>query len=475
MTTENFLREATVNTSLDDALSLAASLQENLNAVVLGTPDAVVTATTARARRRTPAHRRRARGRQDDARQGGRRLDRHPPRPDPGSSRPAPVRHHRRLESSQPRLTPGSSGPGPVFAHVVLFDELNRTPPRSQAALLEAMEERQVTVDGESWPLPEPHLVLATQNPIDQAGTFPLVESQMDRFLLATRLGYPDEATETRLALSHGAQPSLASLSPVCTPGRPRRRPGGRRRPAGSARGRPLRRRHRAGEPRPTRCVRLGASPRATIGLLAAARAHAVIRGRDFVLPDDVKAVAAQRPRPPPCHRCRARSAPSTPGIAAVRGDPRAGSLAEAVMRGARAAAPSRRERAAVAQRPARRSATWPCPSVPSGRSPARLLLLFVWAGVAHASGSGWVQAVGARGRRSCSSLGLVGPGLRRARAHRHLRALPRRRRRRARRRASTSSPTGRCAARRVGPAGRPSCLDRQVPAPHWSSCRTAA
>lgn len=75
--------------------------------------------------------------------------------------------------------------PGPVFAHVVLFDELNRTPPRSQAALLESMEEGQVTVDGESWPLPHPHLVLATQNPVDQAGTYPLVESQMDRFLLA--------------------------------------------------------------------------------------------------------------------------------------------------------------------------------------------------------------------------------------------------------------------------------------------------
>ncbi|MGO8876242.1 MAG: AAA family ATPase [Acidimicrobiales bacterium] len=181
--------------------------------------------------------------------------------------------------------------PGPVFAHVVLFDELNRTPPRSQAALLEAMEERQVSVDGESWPLPHPHLVLATQNPIDQAGTYPLVESQMDRFLLATRLGYPDAATEASLALSHGAQPRLTDLHPVCSPEllsaiqdvvsdlpvsnevahyavaivrASREVPG----------------------------IRLGGSPRATIALLAAARANAVVRGRTYVLPDDVKAVA---------------------------------------------------------------------------------------------------------------------------------------------------------------------------------------
>ncbi len=112
--------------------------------------------------------------------------------------------------------------PGPVFAHVVLFDELNRTPPRSQAALLESMEEGQVTVDGESWPLPRPHLVLATQNPIDQAGTYPLVESQMDRFLLATRLGYPDLSTEVELAALAGrtAGPrrrSSRSARPSCS------------------------------------------------------------------------------------------------------------------------------------------------------------------------------------------------------------------------------------------------------------------
>jgi MoxR-like ATPase len=181
--------------------------------------------------------------------------------------------------------------PGPVFAHVVLFDELNRTPPRSQAALLEAMEERQVTVDGESWPLPHPHLVLATQNPIDQAGTYPLVESQMDRFLLATRLGYPDAETEASLALSHGAQPRLSDLRPVCSPellasiqevvaeipvsDEVARYAVSIVRASRQAQG-----------------IRLGGSPRATIALIAAARANAVVRGRSYVLPDDVKAVA---------------------------------------------------------------------------------------------------------------------------------------------------------------------------------------
>ncbi len=181
--------------------------------------------------------------------------------------------------------------PGPVFAHVVLFDELNRTPPRSQAALLEAMEEAQVSVDGESWPLPSPHLVLATQNPVDQAGTYPLVESQMDRFLLATRLGYPDSDTEAALALSHGAQPRLSDLHPVCSPGLLAA-------VQDVVAGIPVSDEvaHyavavvRASRESPG--IRLGGSPRATIGLLAAARANAILRGRAFVRPDDVKAIA---------------------------------------------------------------------------------------------------------------------------------------------------------------------------------------
>ena len=122
--------------------------------------------------------------------------------------------------------------PGPVFAHVVLMDELNRTPPRTQAALLETMEERQVSVDGRSWPLPQPHLVIATQNPLSQRGTFPLVESQLDRFALATPVGYPDAAQEVQLALHGGGTYALAELRAVCTPeewgapsGPPRRSP----------------------------------------------------------------------------------------------------------------------------------------------------------------------------------------------------------------------------------------------------------
>src|ERR1700689_718058 len=107
--------------------------------------------------------------------------------------------------------------PGPVFAHVVLVDELNRTPPRTQSALLETMEEQQVSVDGQSWPLPRPHMVVATQNPRSQRGTFPLVESQLDRFAIATAIGYPDAAQEAQLVLQQGGKFALDTLSPVST------------------------------------------------------------------------------------------------------------------------------------------------------------------------------------------------------------------------------------------------------------------
>ncbi len=110
--------------------------------------------------------------------------------------------------------------PGPVFGHVVLLDELNRTPPRTQSALLEAMEEQQVSVDGESWPLPRPHLVIGTQNPVGQLGTYPLVESQLDRFGLSTSIGYPDAAVETRLVLHRGGRYALDTLEPVSDPAR---------------------------------------------------------------------------------------------------------------------------------------------------------------------------------------------------------------------------------------------------------------
>jgi MoxR-like ATPase len=181
--------------------------------------------------------------------------------------------------------------PGPVFANVLLFDELNRTPPRSQAALLEAMEERQVTVDGQSWQLPVPHMVLATQNPIGQSGTYPLVESQMDRFLLATRLGYPDAITETGLALDRGAGPTLESLSPVADLAElvDAQRATLAVHVAAAVAG------YAVEIVRATRVlpsVLLGASPRAAIALVAAARAHAAMDGRDFATPGDVKAMA---------------------------------------------------------------------------------------------------------------------------------------------------------------------------------------
>jgi MoxR-like ATPase len=184
--------------------------------------------------------------------------------------------------------------PGPVFANLLLADEINRTPPKTQAALLEAMQEQQVSVDGQPRPLPDPFLVLATQNPIEYEGTYPLPEAQLDRFLAKLDVGYPsadNEAAMLRLA-HHGVAPAtLADVQPVAT----------------------------AAELRETRAlvdattvseevvsyvvalvrrtrdlpsVSLGASPRAAVHLLAAAKAAARLAGRAFVVPDDVVAVA---------------------------------------------------------------------------------------------------------------------------------------------------------------------------------------
>src|SRR5687767_10232051 len=108
--------------------------------------------------------------------------------------------------------------PGPLFANVVLVDEINRATPRTQSALLEAMEERQVTVDGTTWDLPDPFFVVATQNPIEHAGTFPLVEGQRDRFGLVLELGHPHRQAERELLLGAGGTESLDSLRAVCTP-----------------------------------------------------------------------------------------------------------------------------------------------------------------------------------------------------------------------------------------------------------------
>jgi len=181
--------------------------------------------------------------------------------------------------------------PGPVFAHVVLVDELNRTPPRTQSALLETMEEQQVTVDGESWPLPNPHLVVATQNPHSQLGTYPLVDSQLDRFALCTTVGYPDAETEARLVRHHGGKFALHELEPVSDIAgwlaAQRATETVEVAPAVARYAVELARatRHAAG-------VRVGASPRASIWLIRTAQAHAVLANRGYVVPDDVKEVA---------------------------------------------------------------------------------------------------------------------------------------------------------------------------------------
>jgi MoxR-like ATPase len=184
--------------------------------------------------------------------------------------------------------------PGPVFTNVVLADEINRTPPKTQAALLEAMQERQVSLDGVAHPLPDPFLVVATQNPIEYEGTYPLPEAQLDRFLVKVDVGYPNEDDEVRmLGLAHrGVAPAtLDDVAPVGNAGLLR-----------SARGTvdaitvadevvsyvaALTRRTR-GLP----SVALGASPRAAVHLLAAARAAAALAGRSFVIPDDVTRMA---------------------------------------------------------------------------------------------------------------------------------------------------------------------------------------
>jgi MoxR-like ATPase len=181
--------------------------------------------------------------------------------------------------------------PGPVFGHVVLVDELNRTPPRTQSALLETMEEAQVTVDGESWPLPTPHLVIATQNPLSQRGTYPLVESQLDRFALATSVGYPDPKSEAHIVLHHGGKFALRELRPICGPDEWSLAQAATE----SVSVAPAIAEYAVNLCRATRTapgVRLGASPRAAIWLIRSAQAHAVLEGRPYVTPGDIKSVA---------------------------------------------------------------------------------------------------------------------------------------------------------------------------------------
>ena len=181
--------------------------------------------------------------------------------------------------------------PGPAFAHILLADEINRATPRTQAALLECMGERQITVDGRTYPLARPFLVLATQNPIEYEGTFPLPEAQLDRFLFKLSLGYLDAAEESRMLLNLQRRHPIEELEAVVD---------GSRVPLLA---------QQVWEVHVDETVRdyivrlvqatrqhpdlaLGASPRGSLGLFRAGQALAAVRGRDYVLPDDVKELA---------------------------------------------------------------------------------------------------------------------------------------------------------------------------------------
>ena len=179
--------------------------------------------------------------------------------------------------------------PGPLMANVVLVDEINRATPRAQSSLLEAMQERQVTVDEATHQLPDPFFVIATQNPIELEGTFPLPEAQLDRFLFLLELGYPTDQDEDEMLRLHGAATvDTGTLTPLFD----RQALGTFREAVRAIRvGEPVRR-YIGAVTRATRGlpgVELGASPRASIALFRASQARAAIHGRDYVLPDDVK------------------------------------------------------------------------------------------------------------------------------------------------------------------------------------------
>ncbi|MFI5254018.1 MAG: AAA family ATPase [Candidatus Limnocylindrales bacterium] len=182
--------------------------------------------------------------------------------------------------------------PGPIFANVLLVDEINRSTPRTQSALLEAMQERQVSVDGLSHGLPEPFLVLATENPIELEGTFSLPEAQLDRFLVRISIGYPTEEAELRIAeLYRDERVPIDEVPPVTGAEEVLRL----RALASRVRVSDDVRRYAVALVRASRGhadLRLGASPRASVALYRASQAQALLAGRDYVLPDDVSAIA---------------------------------------------------------------------------------------------------------------------------------------------------------------------------------------
>ena len=178
--------------------------------------------------------------------------------------------------------------PGPVFSHVLLADEINRATPRTQSALLEAMQEHQVTADGQTYPLSPPFLVLATQNPIELEGTFPLPEAQQDRFLMLLKPGYPTESEEDEILLRYMDADPVASLSTVATREQVQALQG----EVAKVHVHPDVRQYIVRVCRATRehqAVDLGVSPRGTLALFKASQALAALRGRDFVIPSDVQ------------------------------------------------------------------------------------------------------------------------------------------------------------------------------------------
>ncbi|NLF12623.1 MAG: MoxR family ATPase [Anaerolineaceae bacterium] len=181
--------------------------------------------------------------------------------------------------------------PGPVMAQIVLADEINRATPRTQSSLLEAMQERQVTVDVETLRLPRPFMVLATQNPIELEGTFPLPEAQVDRFLMRLALGYPDRAEENDILLRYERDDPLDGLTPVIEAEDLL----AMQRQVRDVRVEVSVREYIVDVVRATRehaAVELGVSPRGSLALYNTAQALAALRGRDFVVPDDVKTLA---------------------------------------------------------------------------------------------------------------------------------------------------------------------------------------
>ncbi|GLG02150.1 hypothetical protein Alches_21910 [Alicyclobacillus hesperidum subsp. aegles] len=180
---------------------------------------------------------------------------------------------------------------GPVFGQMILADEINRTSPRTQSALLQAMEERVVTVDGQTYQLPSPFMVLATENPVEFEGTFPLPEAQLDRFLFRLTLGYPSVDDEVLMLASHGGADPLAQLTPSASPERIH----AWQQTAANVHVDPAVLHYIAELSAATRRhpdLNLGASPRASLALLWAAKANAYLCGRTYVVPDDVQWVA---------------------------------------------------------------------------------------------------------------------------------------------------------------------------------------